>query len=91
MSAMAAVKGGEMSGSSTTASRIPTTARGRPARTASSAKAKPRTVPVLATSAASSRLLPSARRCCQLVTSSRTAARVGPPSQKVSTRRRDTG
>ncbi len=91
ISAMAAVKGGEISGSSTTASSARPNQRGRLARTASSANAKPSAVPAIPTSAARSRLLTSAARCVQSPSRPRTASRLGPPFQKVSRSRRPSG
>jgi hypothetical protein len=61
---MAVVKGGEISGRIVAASRTARQTRPRPARAAVKAKRKPSAVPHRPTSAASSRLLAKARRCC---------------------------
>ena len=59
--AIAVVKGGETSGSSTLASISVSRPRGRRAREAVNANTKPSTVPAVPTSAASSRLFQNAR------------------------------
>jgi hypothetical protein len=84
--AIAVVKGGLTSGSSTAASITVRSHAGSFARAAVNAKRKPITVPIDPTRAASRRLFQNARRWCLSVRSFASPSRVYPPCPSESTR-----